>query len=125
LLKDVYVTDHTPKDKKFFTTSKDEDEEFYRYKKSLAQYNADVKLAKTKKEFKYERGSLLQKIMDPLAGAERLENGAVFIKVEDIDLDPNVHSDNALRKEFERLTNNADETIDTEEEDEIRRAILD
>jgi hypothetical protein len=30
------------------------------------------------KKENYERGSLLQKIFDPLAGSEKLDNGAVF-----------------------------------------------
>ena len=42
-LKDVYVTDHTPKDKKFFTINKNEDEQFYKYKKALAEYNSSVR----------------------------------------------------------------------------------
>jgi hypothetical protein len=41
-LKDVYVTDHTPKDKKYFTLNKSEDEKFYNYKKSLEDYNTKV-----------------------------------------------------------------------------------
>ena len=32
------MTDHTPKDKKYFTTSKSEDEQFFNYKKSLEEY---------------------------------------------------------------------------------------
>lgn len=38
-LKDVFVTDHKPKDKKFTTLSSDEDELFYKYSKSLKDYN--------------------------------------------------------------------------------------
>ena len=38
-MKDVYITNHEPKVKKYFTTNKNEDEDFYRYKKSLEEYN--------------------------------------------------------------------------------------
>ena len=41
-LKDVYVTDHFPKTKKFATTSKKEDEQFFRYKQALADYKAEA-----------------------------------------------------------------------------------
>jgi hypothetical protein len=35
LLKDVYVTDHTPKQAKYTTTNNKEDEQFFKYKQSL------------------------------------------------------------------------------------------
>ena len=35
LLKDVYVTNHEARDKRYLTNNSQEDEEFYRYKKSL------------------------------------------------------------------------------------------
>ena len=38
----MYVTDHTPKTKKYFTMNKSEDEKFYNYKRALAEYNAPV-----------------------------------------------------------------------------------
>ena len=37
-LKDVYVTDHTPKVKKFNTNSESEDLQYYNYMKSLEDY---------------------------------------------------------------------------------------
>jgi hypothetical protein len=36
----VYVTDHQPKTKKYFTTSKKEDEEFFRYNQALHEYTS-------------------------------------------------------------------------------------
>jgi hypothetical protein len=39
LLKDVYVTDHKLKQAKFNTINKKDDEQFYNYKQSLAEYN--------------------------------------------------------------------------------------
>lgn len=46
---------------------------------------------------KYERGSLLQLILDPFAGGKRLENGALFYKVEDKELDPILRNEEKLR----------------------------
>lgn len=37
-LKDVYVTDHTPKVTKFSTLNEDEDIEYYNYVQSVKQY---------------------------------------------------------------------------------------
>jgi hypothetical protein len=39
-LEDVYVTNHVPKQKQFVTTNNKEDEEFYRYKKAVREYNS-------------------------------------------------------------------------------------
>lgn len=39
-LEDVYVTNHEQKDKKFFTASQKEDQQFYQYKKAVSDYNA-------------------------------------------------------------------------------------
>ena len=39
-MKDVYVTDHEPKPRKYHTSNKKEDEDFYRYQKSLEEYNS-------------------------------------------------------------------------------------
>jgi len=37
--KEVYVTDRTPKPKKYSTTSKEDDEDFFNYQKSLEEYH--------------------------------------------------------------------------------------
>jgi hypothetical protein len=37
-LKDVYVTDRVPKQKKFATINKKDDEQFFRYKQALQEY---------------------------------------------------------------------------------------
>lgn len=72
-MEDVYLTDHTPKDKKYHTNSEEEDEQFFKYKQSVQDYNEqDSDFSADIKKSKYELGSLMQKIMDPLAGAQRL-----------------------------------------------------
>ena len=37
--KDVYVTDHEARPKKYFTLNKKEDQDYFKYKKSLQEYN--------------------------------------------------------------------------------------
>jgi hypothetical protein len=39
-MKDVYVTDHKPKQKRYSTNNLKEDEQFYRYKQALTDYNS-------------------------------------------------------------------------------------
>lgn len=126
-MKDVYVTNHEPKTKKYFTTNSKEDEEFYRYKQAVADYNSDTKAKEAKKTFKFEKGTFLQKIFDPMAGAERLENGALFYKLEDSELTAVVNDEEKLRKEFEKLKALNEEPLEVSEEDEneLRIALLD
>lgn len=38
-LNEVYITDHTPRQKRYHTANKKEDEDFYRYEQSLKEYN--------------------------------------------------------------------------------------
>lgn len=126
-LKDVYVTDHQPKPKKYFTISKSEDELFFKYKQSLDEYNKEKSLPKAlPSEGKYERGSLLQLMLDPFAGGKRLENGALFYKVEDKELDPTINNDEKLRAIFEKLKANIDAPSEISEEDmdELRIEML-
>jgi hypothetical protein len=56
-LKDVYVTNHEPRPKRYHTTNSKEDEEFYRYKQALKEYNSNVNNKGMRKEFKFEKGS--------------------------------------------------------------------
>lgn len=63
------MTDHKPKQKKFLTANKQEDEEFFRYKQALQEYQNTPSLAAPPKKSKFEKGSLLQKILEPLAAA--------------------------------------------------------
>lgn len=97
-LKDVYVTDHTPKPKKYTTLNKKDDMAFFNYYKSLEEYNQlPVPEIRTVSESKYERGSLMQKILDPFDGSRRLENGALFYEVVDKELRSDVFNEEKLR----------------------------
>ena len=57
--KDVYVTDHTPRDKKYFTLNKKEDEDFFKYTQSLKEYNTVKELPRSESKSQYEKGSWL------------------------------------------------------------------
>ena len=78
------------------------------------------------KTSRYEKGSLLQRILDPFAGAERLENGTLFVKVEDSDLNMEVLSEERLRAEYEKLKSSIECPLEGDEEnfEEVRLAML-
>lgn len=70
-------------EKKYITSSEHEDEEYFNYEKSVEEYNNDIPEEKTfgKNPSKYPVGSLLQKIIDPFAGAARDENGTILYTI--------------------------------------------
>ena len=84
-MKDIYVTDHKPVDKKYTTQSEDEDLQYYNYVKSLEEYNAQPMAQRINRydSGKYEKGSYYQKIFEPMAGGYKLENGTFFVEVTD------------------------------------------
>lgn len=84
------MTDHKLIPEKLNTQNEEEDLDFYEYQKSVEEYNnsgaSSSKLRGGKKPA-YEKGSLLQKIIDPLAGAPVDGNGSIVYTVEDKELD--------------------------------------
>lgn len=71
-LQDVYVTDHVARVKKFSTLSEEEDAEFYNYIRNVEEYNKQPVGPERVSRFesgRFERGSLQQRIFEPLAGA--------------------------------------------------------
>ena len=126
-LENVYVTDHVPKQKKFTTIGQKDDEQFYRYQQSLQEYKNDMpERIRVGKPERYQRGSLLQKVFDPLAGAEKLENGALFYKVDEAEL-TNIDNEEKLRAEWELLkaANSNVLEVPEDDQDELRMALLD
>lgn len=86
-MRDVYVTDHTPVDKKHMTTSEEEDEDFYAYQKALEEYdNEPAEKVYTSRKAKYTKGSILQKVLDPFAESHRDEEGTIIYTLEDKEL---------------------------------------
>lgn len=84
-MEDVYITDHKPREKKYHTNSKKEDEAFYKYEQSLKEYmDAPIEAAEPAKVYsgRYKRGSLAQKMFDPLAMATKNEDGTLIFEVE-------------------------------------------
>ena len=125
-LKDIYVTDHVPKAKQFSTTSDEDDEQYYNYVKSLQDYNkrfeSKGKSLNTMESGKYERGSLLQRMLEPLAGSQKLENGTVFLQVLDKDLQ--VECNEAKARQLYEFYKQ-DQACDSEDaSDEIRIAMV-
>lgn len=119
-LKDLYVTDHSPVDAKYTTDNEEEDADFYDYQKSIDEYNSDDSAARVfgARNSKYERGSLLQRIIDPFAGAGRDENGSIIYKVQEKELNSfGLDNEDQLRAEWERLKAK-NEVWETDQEDE-------
>lgn len=67
----------------------------------------------------------MQKIFDPLAGAEKLENGTLFYRLEDKEISAAVKDENKLRELYEKIISGAEEAWEGEEDEEsVRIAIL-
>ena len=121
-LKDVYVTDHTPRVKKFNTNSESEDVQYYNYMKSLEDYKRKFQSVDKKtnpmESGKYARGSLLQRMLEPLAGSVKLDNGSVYLEVLDKDLKVELDEDRA--KKLYDLYKQDQVSEDDDASDEIR-----
>lgn len=96
----MYTTDHVPKQKKFNTLSGDEDRQFFEHLKRIEEYNKDGGTKKAESKT-FEKGSLLQRITDPLANAVRLENGTRFYELSDQDFGERL-GEASLRSVYEK-----------------------
>ncbi|CDW76795.1 UNKNOWN [Stylonychia lemnae] len=125
-LKDVVVTDHIQKPKRYHTNNSNEDQQFYNYQKSLESYLETPSQISAPPKEKYPRGSALQVILDPFAGQKRLPNGALFYEVQESELLPVIHNDDKLRAEWEKLKefNSAPLEFSEEESDELQYILL-
>lgn len=86
-MQNVYVTDHKKEAEKYLTFSEEEDQHFYKVSQEFKNYKADsVAEPKYRKE-KYERGSMKQKIFDPLAGARRNADGSFVLNIDDKEIE--------------------------------------
>ena len=124
-LKDVYVTDHKPLVKKYSTLSDEEDMEYYNYTRSLEDYNKEAVKPARISQFesgRYERGSMKQRIFEPLAGARKLDNGTLFYEISEKELQ-NELNETSLRSTFEKLRDM--EALEGDEEADIRLAMFD
>ena len=124
-MKDVYVTDHKHKSAKLTTLSEEEDLEYYNYIRNLQEYNSQPMKSERTSRFEsgaYERGSLKQRIFEPLAGAKTLENGTVFYEVTEEELAGRLQEDK-LRESYDKLKSLG--PIEGEDENEVRAAMFD
>lgn len=120
--KDIKVTDHVPVEPRRVTLKAEEDEEFFEYEQSIEAYNAEPakkQLAGTNQN-RYERGSLMQRIIDPFDGAPRDEEGAIVYRVTEDEMarfKPG-NNEETLKKLYELRKSKSYEPWDVDEEDE-------
>lgn len=122
---DVYVTDHKPVPKKFSTLSEEEDQEYYEYVRGLQEYNKKQMAGDRVSRFesgRFERGSMKQRLFEPLAGAVKLENGTTFYEVSENEIARQIDQDR-LRAKFDRA--NSEEPLEAGDEAEVRAAMYD
>ena len=124
-MENVFITDHKHKPAKLNTLSEEEDEHFYQYMKELESY----KKAKPAQEVvtdsgRFEKGSMLQRMFEPLTGATRNENGTLVLNIVDKELAYGLDEE-TMRGEFERA--NMYEPFPTKEWDigVLRNALYD
>jgi len=117
-LDEIYVTENKPVDEKYNTNTEEEDMDFYEYQKSIDEYNKDDDDTKIliPVKGKYEQGSLLQKVHEPLAGAVKDENGTLNYTVEDKELTLLIPSDEHIKAELASLKENG-QVWEVEEDD--------
>ena len=125
-MKDVYITDHVAKPRKFNTINAKDDEQFFNYYQSLQQYNAEAKKAPRVSQHesgRFERGSLAQRVFEPLAGAKLNENGSLVYEVQDKELSYGLE-ESRLRSQFERAQSQSPIEQTEEEAEELRIALI-
>jgi len=126
-LDDVYVTDHAPVDAKYVTGGGDEDQDYHDYQRSLDEYNSDSnkKTSFNYQAGKYEKGSLLQRMLDPFADSERDAQGTILLNVSQAEVDNfSCLDDEKLREQFAAAKAKEDVwDLDDEDEDAFRMAL--
>ena len=120
----VHITNHEVEEKKLLTNNEDEDLQYYNYIKSLKDYNNRIGKVEKKLDVmesgKYERGSMLQRIFEPLVGSSKLENGVIYFEM--LDKDVCHDCDEAkTRKLYELLKK--DQLSDTEDGSDDARVV--
>jgi hypothetical protein len=111
------VTDHVARDKKYHTTSKKEDLDFYKYKKSVEEFNADVEYAaQPKQKLSFHLDSAISKILDPLLGMKKEASGAYFYEFNDSDLSQ--ESEEKIKERFNKLVEDNNEVYNSEDDED-------
>lgn len=108
-LKDVYVTDHKKVEPKRTTGGSEEDEDFFQYQQAVDDYNNNIptQVIQGQEKSLYERGTMIQRMLDPFYGAGTDENGTILFQVTDKDLAHlDLENEAKLRREFENIKEN-------------------
>lgn len=120
-VKNIKVTDHVAVQPRLITQNSEEDQEFYEYEQAVNAYNAEA----PKKTFtvsttgRYERGSLMQRITDPFAGAPRDDDGAIVYRLTEDEMSRfKTDDEENLKKLYELRKSKSYEPWDVDEEDE-------
>lgn len=115
----VYVTDHIAQTDKLLTHSEEEDIAFYNAKMKLAAYKAKApQPVVPKPKRKYELGSLMQRVFDPMAGATKNEEGTLVYEMQDKEIAVKLDEE-VLRKQYEMFVNQdaIDGTLEEDDDD--------
>ena len=118
LLNDVYITDNKPKAPRYNVNNEKELDVFMNYEANLQAHNEGLNTVPkaVKRIGKYRKGSLAQKIFEPLIEAERDENGTYNLQVEECEI--NRIDEESLRTAWEnaKKTNEVHEGEPDDEE---------
>jgi len=100
------------------TKSDAEDDDAAEYERAVAAYNTTQLQKAPVEPEKYAKGSLMQKMFDPFAGAARAEDGAIEYTLEEKELaELKLDNDEHLRTMYEKFNSDA-EVWDCDPEDE-------
>ena len=110
-MRHLNITDNKPRNKKLHTTSTEEDNHFYNYKKKFDEYNSDLSAPFNERADDSDRADDL---VAHIPGGKRGENGILtrYIKTEEL---MGAEKRKAL---FEKLQEAQEETADPEDEEE-------
>lgn len=123
---EIYVTDHTPRERKVHTLNKTEDQKLYAYHQALKEYNATPSENYRQQEAKTKAAStFLQRMFNPLAGFTRTPEGLLLYQVSDEELSERLTDEEKLRHEFNTLKTQEENPIEvTEDSDDLKIALL-
>ena len=107
----MYITDNIYKTPKYNVNNAKELDAFYNYQKSVQKYNSEIDKTEhsIEKKGKYEKGSLAQRIFEPILGAEQDENGTYFVKIESREISKT--DEETMRKIFENAKARSNEPL--------------
>lgn len=110
--------------KKFTTENEEEDMDFFNYQKAIEEYNDDgYQKEKTYESYRseYERGTVIQRALDPYFGSGKDENGTTVCNMQDGDFAfLGVNDEKRLKAEYDGLIETG-ETWEMEDDKAAKR----